>query len=347
MNHKKLRSLILIFAVILLCACGKKTAAPDAARQIHTKAQAAYLEGAYTGITKYAKGEKELSIPEPVELQFKGITAPFTVYISENQDMSDAVQYESKKDTAKIYNLKIGTKYFYYARSGNTKTEVSSFQVEDVAPRNLYIDGVTNVRDLGGWKTSSGKSVKQGAIFRSGKFNYDLSADKTVTEQGIKAMKELGVKTEIDLRQVDNGESGYITESPLGSDVKYVSVPLDSGGNNILLNKEKLKLLFSVFGKEENYPIVFHCSIGTDRTGMLAFLINGLLGVSDEDLYRDFLFSNFGNIGGMRTQSIITTYIDTVDLAKGNTLSEKIENYLISVGVNAGDLAVLKRMMTE
>ena len=166
-----------------------------------------------------------------------------------------------------------------------------------------------------------------------------------ITEQGLKAVRELGIKTEIDFRTTDDGESGNITESPLGSDVKYVSIPLRSGGNIILLNKDSLKDLFAVLGDESNYPIVFHCSIGTDRTGMAAFLINGLLGVSKDDLIRDFLFSNFGNIGSMRTQSIIETYIDTVGIAGGSTLSEQIENYLISVGVSTEDIATLRRML--
>ena len=49
-----------------------------------------------------------------------------------------------------------------------------------------------------------------------------------------------------------------------------------------------LKDAFAIFGNKDNYPIVMHCSIGTDRTGMLAFLINSLLGVSEEDLYKDY-----------------------------------------------------------
>ena len=42
--------------------------------------------------------------------------------------------------------------------------------------------------------------------------------------------------------------------------------------------------------------LLLHCSIGTDRTGVICFLINALLGVSEEDLYKDYLFSMFGMI---------------------------------------------------
>ena len=342
---KKILLVMIAAALVILSACG--SGGKDTVRDIHTEAQLNYLNDAYTSFTKYAKGTEELSVPKPVELKFKGVSVPFTVYVSENEDMNGAREYVSDSETAEIYNLKTGTKYYCYAAAGDKKTQVTSFEVADTLPRNLYIDGVTNVRDVGGWKTASGKRVKQGVAFRSSKFNADDSADKVITDKGLEAIKELGIKTEIDLRTTDDGENGNITESPLGSDVRYVSIPLNSGGNIILLNKESLKDLFAVLGQEENYPLVFHCSIGTDRTGMVAFLINGLLGVSEEDLFRDFLFSNFGYIGSMRTQSIIQTYMDTVDMAGGKTLSEKIENYLISVGVAAEDIAAVCRIMTE
>ena len=88
-----------------------------------------------------------------------------------------------------------------------------------------------------------------------------------------------------------------------------------------------------------------HCSIGTDRTGMLAFLINALLGVSEEDLYKDYLYSNFANIGGNRNPSTINTYIKTFKYYDGETLAEKAKNYLISVGVSEQDINTLIEMM--
>ena len=91
---------------------------------------------------------------------------------------------------------------------------------------------------------------------------------------------------------------------------------------------------------EENYPMIIHCSVGTDRTGMFAFLINALLGVSEEDLCRDYLFSNFGAIGSKRkiTQLKESMYYTEVMNAQGNTLSEKAYNYLADLGVPTDQL---------
>lgn len=270
------------------------------------------------------------------------------VKVATDKDFADAKVVYAENDCAKIYNLLLGTTYYCEINDGKNNSNVFTFTTGEQAPRNLYVEGVTNIRDLGGWPTGDGGRVKQGMIIRSSKFNRDESDELMITEKGIRTMtEELKVRTEIDLRTVDDNENGGITVSPLGEGVKYVSLPFKSGGNILLLNKDSLAELFAVLGDEENYPIVFHCSIGTDRTGAVAFLINGLMGVEKDDLYRDFLFSNFGEIGSMRTPSIIKTYYDTVDMAAGSTLAEKIYNYLVGCGVSATDLDNLVQILKE
>lgn len=147
-------------------------------------------------------------------------------------------------------------------------------------------------------------------------------------------VNRLKIKSELDIRKVEDNENGGITENPLGSSVNYYSVLMKSGGNCILLNKEVLKDAFAIFGNKDNYPIVMRCSIGIDRTGMLVFLINALLGVSEEDLYKDYLYSNFANIGRSRFPSTIKDYIGTINNFLGDTLAEKTRNYLIDAGVS-------------
>ena len=78
---------------------------------------------------------------------------------------------------------------------------------------------------------------------------------------------------------------------------------------------------------------------------LTAFLINALLGVSEENLYKDYLYSNFANIGRSRSPSVIKDYLNFLNSSKGNTLAEKTKNYLIDSGVNEQDIDTLIKMM--
>ena len=98
--------------------------------------------------------------------------------------------------------------------------------------------------------------------------------------------------------------------------------------------------MFELLSNPENYPVIFHCNIGTDRTGMIAYLLNALLGVSEEDLIRDYLFSNFADIGGLRNMNNLkkSVYYKSVHSAQGNSLSEKTYNCLLEFGVQRAQL---------
>ena len=160
-------------------------------------------------------------------------------------------------------------------------------------------------------------------------------------------MALLGIRTELDLRQVDNNEVGGLTDTSLISGAQYVQVPMDSTRGQLRINNEAAVVeVFRLLGDEANYPFAIHCSIGTDRTGYICYLINGLLGVSGEDLDRDYLLSNFGAIGSSRHLSRIQEdYLDYMQSLPGTTLSEKIEGYLLGIGVAQSDIDTLRAMM--
>lgn len=88
-------------------------------------------------------------------------------------------------------------------------------------PRNLYVGGVTNVRDIGGYTTLSGDTVRQGRIIRCGKL-HSSDGTQRISAKGIAQMRDdLGVKSEIDLRKASSNEYGGVTNSMLGADVNY------------------------------------------------------------------------------------------------------------------------------
>lgn len=362
---KSLSILILIlFIMSIFTACGINTNKKDLLStnndiitnvypancevSIHTDKQAKYLDSDYDKLPFGVKGEKEQSHPNAITFEWdyvaeKSEETEYILTISENADMSNPMTFTSKTENIAVYNLKIATKYYWTVTWGEKTSDIYSFTTENTAPRNLYVDGITNVRDIGGWVTEDGKRTNQGLIYRCGRLNNskDNGCGVIITEDGKNVMLNyMGIKTEIDLRQIENGETGGVTASPLGETVNYISCPMDHSGDVLNDNKEQILKVFSILADEENYPMIVHCSIGTDRTGMMSFLINALLGVPEEDLYRDYMFSNFGDIGSKRkiTNLQESAYYKAIKNAEGDTLSKKAYNCLSSFGVPTEDL---------
>lgn len=359
---------LLLCALFALCGCGGNEPLDWTSNvEIHTFAQSEYLKGDYNDIQRYATGSAELSRPEPVHFDWSEKTAEenvkeYTIELSLSKDFSDSVSYSTTDTSIDIYNLFIGSTYYWRVNAKYTtgKSKVcytAMLSTSEAAPRNLYVDGITNVRDLGGWMTADGGTVRQGMIYRCGRLNKSGVSEPIIqiTEKGIDTMRnQLGIRSEIDLRmKVDpngNPEVGGITSSPLGEDINYYNVELQwDNGNFLLYNVEAVKEFFHLAADESNYPFIFHCNIGTDRTGMFAFLINGMLGVDEEDLYRDYLFSNFGAIEGnaRSLKNIENNYLKTIAEAEGDTLSERIENSLLAIGVPQEHLDAVKAIMSE
>lgn len=285
------------------------------------------------------------------------------VSVSESRDMSNPMTFEGDKEGTDIYNLKTGTTYYYQVHADYISTfdsEIKSFTVSNDSPRNLFIEGVENVRDLGGWDIGENKVYKQGLIYRTAQFNYGGSANtfnSAPTELGKKVLLEdLKIKTEIDLRKTkdknNDDEVAGITSSPLGDNVNYVSCPMVFGGKNVFeqdVNIDSLKLFFNTLADINNYPIAFHCVRGTDRTGALAYILGAIAGMSEEDLLTDYLFSNFARIGNVvRRNNIASLYVRGIANSKGDTYQEKAMNYLIDkVEVSKTTLDAIKDILVE
>ena len=323
----------------------------DKPLDFHTPDQLSYMLGDYEAISAYADGHEEKSRPDAITLTWTDSSAAgkYTVEISESSDYSGALIYVVEATEVSVYNLKIGTEYFWRVSSEEHSAE-GKFTTSDVGPRNIYMDGVTNVRDLGGRMTSYGKPMVQGLLYRGARLNTsDVNNDsyKTpprvfvpeITDAGIDVFKnQLGIKTEIDIRLLTR--NGYPADKPAESTVpgtQYIRIPMN-GNSAIGDNEGQIKQLMEVLADESNYPIYIHCNIGTDRTGMLSYLIGGLCGMSEEDLMKDYLFSNFGNIGEAKEpHNSKNKYVELLSADgeyEGDTLRERIESYFVSIGVS-------------
>jgi protein-tyrosine phosphatase len=105
---------------------------------------------------------------------------------------------------------------------------------------------------------------------------------------------------------------------------------------------------FRVFLDERNYPIDFHCIAGADRTGSLAFILNGLLGVEEEELWRDWEVTAFQKEKldfGHRTR--FSKLVKVFEPFPGTNINEKIVAYVKSVGFTDADIEKFRELMLE
>lgn len=313
---------------------------------VYNEWQLKYINGDNYEDTGVASGIMDWSRPTPINItwQTNGVDAQdidgYELKIIEDNQVIKTLKIEKTQSSVSITNLKMRTNYVLELNA-LYKDEIVSSATKNIiinqsGPRLIDVEGVDNMRDLGGY------GLKQGLIYRCGRLSEDDGEDK-ITAQGKKTMLEdLHIKSEIDLRR--NDEFGDLTISPLGEGVNYLHLPMVYGGNNIATykgtyqeieynNPARIKEFFTYLSNENNYPIIFHCSIGKDRTGCLAYLLEGLLGVCEENLYRDYLFSNFSEIGSVCKIKDITgnnRYGQTIRAYEGETLQEKITNFLTS-----------------
>ncbi len=157
----------------------------------------------------------------------------------------------------------------------------------------------------------------------------------------------LGIRTDVDLRTA--AECFGMTESPLGPNVKWVHVSSSAyGGMAEARARESFKKVFKVFLDEANYPIDFHCIAGADRTGAVGFILNGLLGVCEEELYRDWEFTAFCTSNLNFTQKDRFDHLVKVfDKYPGDTVNARIEAYVLSLGFTPADIAKFRGIMLE
>ena len=337
----------------------------SAIQEIHTPAQKAYLE--YTGeyvnypVSSLPSGQEWNSDPLPVKLTWdfevpSGKTLnKYSVTFGQTSDLSDGFTVNGTNNSViRLQNVFLGKNYFKIAAnySDSTKTEsnIMSFNVNTQAPRNIKIDGMTNCRDMGGRTTVGGGKVKQGMIYRTSGVKGNNPAN--VTAEGLAEMKNhFKMKTEIN---VSDGTSYNGTGN--GWDVINHMMDYDSANqthHHFSRNAESVKAFFKTLSDASNYPIFFHCRIGTDRTGLCANLLGGLLGVSKNELYQDYLFSNFGNIGEQRKigasagQDNIENYMNEIDAMPGATFANKTYNTLLAIGVERSTLDTVISILTE
>lgn len=170
--------------------------------------------------------------------------------------------------------------------------------------RWLPIEGCVNFRDLGGYRNSQGQTVRWRRLFRS-----DALQDMTPSD-AVYAMEELGIRLVVDLRNPDEAERDGRGPLP-GLGATYTHHPLllergfppFTGGDVVERLSSTYQWLIHNSGPRvadavnaitdaNGSAVVFHCSAGKDRTGLLAAMVLEVLEVDAETIRADYLLTN-------------------------------------------------------
>lgn len=240
---------------------------------------------------------------------------------------------------------------------------------------HLKFEGTYNLRELGGYALANGERTAEKVLLRAGNLDQLPQASQ-------EALLDYGVKTIIDLR--DEWEAkDYPNVFAQSTKVKYHNIPLIgeavSEDENFKQYTKHYASLAELYGKylercqsqiakiftaiaESEATVVIHCYAGKDRTGIIAALVLGAVGVSVDLIADDYsqskaqighLIDKWRNYAGeslaelerfeMECGSDAATMIrvfETIKMQYGT-----VKDYLLQCGVEESSLNQLRALL--
>ena len=367
--QKTIKTLILTLASICLCAVSPALSADRAyadEQQVITFDQMNASAGAYmrnvsydgvpyntSSMSNYLGGD---AADKPAQYEYNLDTPGGTkLCIANLDDASEPVRTISCEgsDYCLISNLIPGCKYECRLLGGSDETiETKIIQVEGQL-RMIWLDGTRNFRDLGGWQADGGR-IRYGKIIRGAATN-STDGSLNITEEDKQTLKQIGIDEDFDLRSTGEMPGTPGTDIP---DAGYVNIPISNYAESINpayggigpMSRLLKEIITAVNSGETVYV---HCDYDADRTGTVCFMLEGLLGVSQSDLDKDFELTSFytpryrdgTDESGYNQYPAMVDYIRNY---RGESLQEKIANWCIDFRVcTSVELAAFKKEMID
>lgn len=284
----------------------------------------------------------------------------YLVEFANNSVFQNEDTYLCNQKSLELDDLNPGESYYWrvnaYYQTKIIRSQTFEFETLSI-PKTYYLDTIGNFRDLGGFKTTEGKKTKLGLIYRG------ANPDNASIEDSGYLKDNLGIKTEIDLRNKNEGKQGlnpisvenYIAVDDYGG-CYYDNSPngISSRSGQIVLARE-----IKIFANRDNYPIYFHCAIGRDRTGTLALVLNSLLGVEKINIAIDYELSMFAKISTgdviANPEEMVPALLNQVFIVynyiyggyEGKNMQERTIKFLLDIGVTQEEINNILDIMLE
>lgn len=312
-----------------------------------------YVDGdnSYTMIRNYPGGPGEADFPSSVTLEWdlNGYDQSLSLSVW-NKEWSRKYTLTAGTSQCEILNLVPNSKYNYevVGKSGDVIAK-GAFKTTGSVHQIYFPGNVRNSRDLGGWNTLNGKTVAYRKLYRGG------AVENNITNPGMVEWRAAGLKAELDLREAEAVPS----KSPIGVDITFCAPGFPEGYETMLKDysdgvKEAMTFIADCLRNDK--PLFIHGSEGRDRTGTIAILTLGLLGVSEGDISKDYELTYFapaewsmwqGAFEHDRTSSWFTGTCDYIKSFGGATFAESVENYLLSIGVTQQNISEIRTKMLK
>jgi protein-tyrosine phosphatase len=223
------------------------------------------------------------------------------------------------------------------AMAADAAPPAASSTAPPAATRQVQTESHRNLRSLDAVPVTGG-AIRHGVVYRSARLSHIAGTDKA-------AVKNLHLRTIVDFRSnlekmFEGADAGDIRHG-----CNYVSLPLATGmlssdGYRVVLNSDKdkksIKRFFDLFADQKNYPILYHCALGKDRTGVMTALLLMSMGTSRDVIMDDYLLSGSG-----AHREWLNQVFDEVDKAGG------IQPLLSRYGIDAAEIAAIRTNLVE
>ena len=306
--------------------------------------------------TQYNGDNVRLDTGAPLKLSYKIAAAPSNYVVSsavftlsENADLSNPVRQTvpAGQDAVEFTNLKTGTAYYYrldVTFTNGVESAVLGDLTTAYGPRMMMVDGGYNLRDVGGWLVSGGKRIKQGLLYRGCEIDGAVEPKYCLTETGKSYMlTQMNIKTDMDLRNKADTPNGA---DVLGANVKhtYYGAPQYADALAAISN-DTMRRIFADLADPAQYPAYLHCTYGLDRTGTVCYLLGALLGMDADNLLKEYQLSAMSQ--GYVANDEMAQFVQQVNALPGFILSEKVETYLLGVGVTPAQIQSIRDIFLE